>query len=232
MTNYKGILIRELKKIKQKIGEVCEKIFKLKKENLTVFNSLKFKTKSNIYKRIVIDEKSIVSDVLKEISQLEKGRNPLSQNNSNLLGVSKKNHLCSSTSFKNIGSRYRLMPSVRKLDNKENDKIFEFLKSNLEKHITNEKRIQKNLEIQIKRMSLSNEECSSLIINSFKEFLLFKNYDVVRNEEFLDLLDFADIGFAVIKEFVGWLFKNEKFKEYIRLNYRDEKINNDQLEVI
>ena len=123
------------------------------------------------------------------------------------------------------------MPSVRKLDNKENDKIFEFLKSNLEKHITNEKRIQKNLEIQIKRMSLSNEECSSLIINSFQEFLLFKNYDVVRNEEFLDLLDFADIGFAVIKEFVGWLFKNEKFKEYIRLNYRDEKFNNDQLEV-
>ena len=124
------------------------------------------------------------------------------------------------------------MPSVRKLDNKENDKIFEFLKSNLEKHITNEKRIQKNLEIQIKRISLSNEECSSLIISSFQEFLLFKNYDVVRNEEFLDLLDFADIGFAVIKEFVGWLFKNEKFKEYIRLNYRDEKINNDQLEVI
>lgn len=211
---------------------MCEKIFKLKKENLAVFNSLKFKTRSNIYKRIVLDEKSIVSDVLKEISQLEKGRNPIAQNNSHFLGVAKKNHLTSSTSFKNIGSRYMLMPSVRKLDNKENDKIFEFLKSNLEKHITNEKRIQKNLEIQIKRISLSNEECSLLIINSFKEFLLFKNYDVVRNEEFLDLLDFADIGFAVIKEFVGWLFKNEKFKEYIRLNYRDEKINNDQLEVI
>lgn len=193
-----------------------------------MFKSLKFKTKSNIYKRIVLDEKSIVTDVKREISQLEKGRNPFVNKNSNFLSVSKKKHLCSSTSFKNIGSRYMLMPSIRKLDNKENDKIFEFLKQNLEKHIVNEKRIQRNLEIQIKRISLDNEECSYLIINSFKEYLIFKNFDVVKSEEFLDLLDFADIGFAVIKDFVTWLFKDENFKEYVRLNYRDDKFNNDK----
>lgn len=197
-------------------------ILKIKTENRDIFNTFKFSSNSSIYKRIVVEEKGTlmdyeINDIMSSCKKMmSKDRN----GNISASRVGLKNKLDKEQQVLKMIDNNKTTTTNSSSQKVDSQMMFESIKNSLENHFQNEKKIQKTIEGQIKKISVRDDELANIFLNALQKYFIDNKFEFSEEANFFDLLDIHVIDRFHLQIFLIALFKDPIFSKFIADNFK------------
>lgn len=118
----------------------------------------------------------------------------------------------------------KYMTEGNKINKPDSQSVFNSIKKSLENHLQNERKIQKTIETQIKKITMKENNLVAIFLNTLQKYLIENKFEFSEDSNFFDLIDINILDEFHINNIIAALFKNREFTRYIVENLKGVNI--------